>query len=70
MIEVRVEIKRRTVSVPVKNFVGLPPGGEANQVLVKRSSANYDFYWATPSSSGVVNNDPGDINLMFENQLI
>jgi hypothetical protein len=35
MVKVKVNVIRRSVTVPAKNFVGLPPGGNDGDVVTK-----------------------------------
>lgn len=49
MIEVKIEVKRRSVSVPVENFVGLPPGGNDYDVPIR---LNGGIQWSPQSGGG------------------
>lgn len=49
MVNVKVSILRRSVTVPVKNFVGVPAGGNDGDVLTKVGTQTQ---WAAPSSGG------------------
>lgn len=49
MIECRTNIVRRSTTVPTKNFVGVPAGGNDGDVLTKVGTQTQ---WAAPTSGG------------------
>jgi hypothetical protein len=42
------------INVELENTIGVPPGGDADEVLIKSTGADYDMEWATLSGSGLV----------------
>ncbi len=69
-VSVPITLKPHSLTLPVKSFVGVPPGGSPHQVLTKKTGANHDVAWESPEAASIAGYDPGDINLVFENQLI
>ena len=49
MINVKVSVKRRSATVPVKNFVGLPPGGNEGDVITRVGG---QAQWEAPPNGG------------------
>lgn len=49
MVNVKVSVVRRSATVPVNNFVGVPPGGNEDDVLTKVSGKPA---WRPPAVGG------------------